>query len=108
MSELRRVDGNALGGVLSEIFAADLTMATSTCAGCRGVSPLAILHVYLDAPGAVARCPGCGAVQVRLVRSATRYWLDLSGIRVMEIPRDGIPGQDPPTEKSSQAHERPA
>ncbi|MDQ3947487.1 MAG: DUF6510 family protein [Actinomycetota bacterium] len=32
MSELLRVDGNALDGVLSEVFAADLTMATTTCA----------------------------------------------------------------------------
>jgi hypothetical protein len=89
MSELRRVDGNALGGVLSEVFAADLTMATTTCAGCRGMAPLAVLHVYLDAPGAVARCPGCGVVQLRLVSNETRTWLDLTGIRVLEIPRTG-------------------
>ncbi len=87
MSELRRVDGNALGGVLSEVFAADLTVATTTCAGCRAVAALAVLHVYLDAPGAVARCPGCGAVQLRLVHNESRVWLDLSGIRVLEIPR---------------------
>lgn len=86
MSELRRVDGNALGGVLSEIFAVDLTMATTTCAGCRGVAALAVLHVYLDAPGAVARCPGCDAVQLRVVSNETRTWLDLTGIRVLEIP----------------------
>jgi hypothetical protein len=86
MSELRRVDGNALGGVLSEIFAADLTMATTTCAGCRGVAALAVLHVYLDAPGAVARCPGCDAVQLRVVSNETHTWLDLTGIRVLEIP----------------------
>jgi hypothetical protein len=86
MSELRRVDGNALGGVLGEVFAADLTTATTTCAGCRGVAPLAVLHVYLDAPGAVARCPGCGAVQLRLVSNETRTWLDLTGIWVLEIP----------------------
>jgi len=85
MSELQRVDGNALGGVLSEVFAADLTTATTTCAGCRGVAPLAVLHVYLDAPGAVARCPRCGAVQLRLVRSETCAWLDLTGIRVLQI-----------------------
>ena len=87
VSELRRVDGNALGGVLSEVFAADLTTATTTCAGCRAVAPLAALHVYLDAPGAVARCPGCGVVQMRLVRNESCIWLDLTGIRVLEIPR---------------------
>jgi Family of unknown function (DUF6510) len=86
MSEVRRVDGNALGGVLNDVLAADFTMATTTCAGCRRVAPLAVLHVYLDAPGAVARCPGCGAVQIRLVRSERRAWLDLTGIRVLDIP----------------------
>jgi hypothetical protein len=92
MSELRWVDGNALGGVLGEVFAADLTMATTTCAGCRGVAPLASLRVYLDAPGAVARCPACGGVQVRVVRHESRSWLDLSGIRVLEIPGAAMPG----------------
>ncbi len=86
MSEPRHVDGNALGGVLSEVFVADLTIATTTCAGCRNVSALAVLDVFLDAPGAVARCRACGAVQLRLVRSETRTWLDLTGILALEIP----------------------
>jgi hypothetical protein len=86
MSDLRRVDGNALGGVLGDLFTPDLTMATTTCAGCRAKTPLAALHVYLDAPGAVARCPGCDTVQLRLVRHDTRAWIDLTGIRVLDIP----------------------
>jgi hypothetical protein len=61
-------------------------MATTTCAGCRDVAPLAGLRVYLDAPGAVARCARCGAVQLRLVRSESCTWLDLTGIRVLKIP----------------------
>jgi hypothetical protein len=89
MSELRRVDGNALGGLLSEVFVADLTLATTTCAGCRRIAPLAVLHVYLDAPGVVARCASCGGVQLRLVRNEGRAWLDLTGIQVLEIPRPG-------------------
>ncbi|HEV7865268.1 MAG TPA: DUF6510 family protein, partial [Acidimicrobiia bacterium] len=40
-----------------------------------------------DAPGAVARCSTCGAVQLRLVRNEARTWLDLTGIGVLEIPR---------------------
>lgn len=86
MSEPRHVDGNALGGVLSEVFVADLTVATTTCAGCRSVSVVAVLAVFLDGPGVVARCRSCGVVQLRLVRSETRTWLDLTGIRALEIP----------------------
>jgi hypothetical protein len=43
--------------------------------------------VYMDAPGAVGRCPTCGSAQVRLAASAERWWLDLSGVRALEIPR---------------------
>lgn len=86
MREPRHVDGNALGGDLSEVFVGDLTMATTACAGCHTVSAFAALDVFLDAPGAVARCRNCGAVQLRLVRSETRIWLDLSGIRALEVP----------------------
>ena len=60
-------------------------MATTTCAGCRAVAPLATIHVYLNAPGAVARCPGCNAVLLRVVRHERRAWLDLSGIKVLQI-----------------------
>jgi len=92
VSELRYVDGNALGGLLGEVFSADLTMATTTCAGCGGVAPFAGLHAYLDAPGAVGRCASCGAVQVRMVASEDRVWLDLTGVRALMIPRDAVTG----------------
>jgi hypothetical protein len=85
-TDVRHVDGNALGGVLGDLFAADLTLATTTCAGCRTEAPLATIHVYLDAPGAVARCPGCDTVLLRLVRNETRAWLDLTGMKVLEVP----------------------
>ena len=86
MNGPRHVDGNALGGVLSEVFVSDLTTATTTCADCATVVAFAALDVYLDAAGAVARCRTCGAVQLRLVRNAMRSWLDLTGIRALEIP----------------------
>ncbi len=89
MNEPRHVDGNALGGVLSEVFAADLTTATTTCAGCGAISPFAVLDVFLAAPGALARCRNCGAVQLRFVRADTSTWLDLTGIRALEIPMVG-------------------
>jgi len=91
MSEPRSVDGNALGGLLGEVFAVDLTMATTTCATCGDVAPLPSLSVYLDAPGAVARCSGCDGVQLRIVRNEQRWWLDLRGIRVLEIPHAAAP-----------------
>jgi len=84
--EDRHTDGNALAGPLREIFAVEVTAATGRCASCGRVGAVAELRVYLDAPGAVARCPGCDEVLLRLVRGPDRAWLDLRGLVALEIP----------------------
>jgi hypothetical protein len=85
--EDRRLDGNAIGGVLLELFAAELTVATSVCGSCGAVEQLARMHVYLDAPGIVGRCCHCEAVLLRIVRAPGRSWIDLSGMGSLELPR---------------------
>jgi len=84
MSETR-VDGNAIGGLLREIFALEMTDAQTTCAGCGAVNAVGRVHVYLDAPGAVVRCPGCEQVLMKIVHGGGRYWLDLTGVRCLEL-----------------------
>ncbi|HYL08109.1 MAG TPA: DUF6510 family protein [Candidatus Udaeobacter sp.] len=84
MSETR-VDGNAIGGLLREIFALEMTAAQTTCAGCGAVNAVGRVHVYLDAPGAVVRCPGCEQVLMKIVHGGGRYWLDLTGVRCLEL-----------------------
>jgi hypothetical protein len=73
------LDGNALAGALGEIFAVDVTAAVATCTGCGLVGAVATLRVYARAPGAVARCPGCDDVVLRVVRGPDQAWLDLRG-----------------------------
>jgi hypothetical protein len=80
------LDGNAAAGGLTEVFAFDVTVARTRCAGCGDTRPLAELHAYLTAAGTVLRCASCGAVQLRLVRSPDRAWLDLRGVEVLQIP----------------------
>ena len=80
------IDGNALAGPLGEIFAVDLTVATSRCASCGQTDPVAALHVYAHAPGMVARCPGCSAVVMRFVRTPAGASLDLRGCVTLQIP----------------------
>jgi hypothetical protein len=46
---------------------------------------MAQAHVYMDGPGAVARCQTCGQVLLRLVHTADRAWLDLRGLTCLEI-----------------------
>ncbi|MFJ9729361.1 DUF6510 family protein [Streptomyces sp. NPDC101209] len=80
------VDGNALAGPLSEVFAVDLTTATSRCAHCGCAGPLARLHVYAQAPGFVARCQRCKEVVLRIVHAKDAVWLDMSGTASLAIP----------------------
>jgi len=80
-----KVDGNAIGGLLREIFTMEMTAAETTCAGCGKVHAVGRVDVYMNAPGAVVRCPACGQVLMRIVRGRGRYWLDLTGIRCLEL-----------------------
>jgi hypothetical protein len=82
----RYLDGNATAGTLDEFFAFDVTVAVTTCATCRHSHAIAELRAYLDGPGIVLRCTSCEAVQLRVVRSPHRSWLDLSGVALVEIP----------------------
>jgi len=79
-------DGNASAGDMAAVFAFDVTVARTTCAACGDTRPMAELHAYLRSAGTVLRCASCENVQVRLVRSETDAWLDLTGVRVMQLP----------------------
>ena len=79
------VDGNALGGALGEVFVGEVTVARSTCGSCGAVREIGALAVYVQAPGSVARCPDCDAVLLRVVRAEGRIWLDLQGVRCLEL-----------------------
>ena len=81
----RTLDGNAVAGPLGELFALEITAATSRCAGCGATAPVAALVAYTDGPGAVLRCPRCEAVILRLVRGPRRLWLDLRGAAHLEF-----------------------
>jgi hypothetical protein len=83
------LDGNVLAGALSELFTIDITGATGQCVSCGTSGAIGQARVYADAPGLVARCPACGQVVLRLVRSAGRAWLDLRGITCLEVTLPG-------------------
>ena len=80
-----RLDGNAVAGVLDEVFAFEMTTVVSTCASCGAVGEVGVLHAYVHAPGTVVRCPRCGAVLMRVVRSDERLWVDMQGVRSLEF-----------------------
>ena len=84
------MDGNMLGGTLSELFTMDVTGAVGTCVSCGARWAIAQARVYPHAPGMVARCPACDAVLLRLVRGPDRAWLDLRGVTSLQV---AMPGQ---------------
>jgi hypothetical protein len=84
-----RLDGNALAGVLSDVFIAEVTTAVGQCAACLRTGPLADTAVYTRAPGLVARCRGCGAVLARVVQAPGRVWLDLRGLHFLQLAVSG-------------------
>lgn len=83
------LDGNVLAGPLSELFAVDVTAATSRCAHCGSTGPVARLRVYAPDLGLVARCPDCTEVVMRVVRTPDAAWLDMRGAAMVAIP---VPG----------------
>jgi hypothetical protein len=80
-----RWDGNAVGGALGDVFVPEMTLAITTCATCGAERCVGELRAYLRTPGVVLRCASCGAVQIRLVRGVERAWLDVSGVRLLQV-----------------------
>jgi len=86
------VDGNAIGGLLIDVFGTEMTAANSTCATCGASRPVAELVVYQRAPGTVVRCRSCGSVLMVLVRHRNAIAVDLSGLANLEPAGIGLIG----------------
>ena len=82
-----RLDGNAAAGLLQELFAFEITTATTICDGCARASPVGALLFYGQQLGAVLRCPACTQVMMVVTRPHDEWWLDLRGVRIMHIAR---------------------
>jgi Family of unknown function (DUF6510) len=80
-----RLDGNAAAGLLYEVFGTEVTVARGTCDGCGTVEAVGAVHLYRSA-GTVLRCPQCDAVLMLIVEGPGRVWIDLRGLRSLEVP----------------------
>ena len=79
------LDGNAAAGELSTIFAMDVTTAEGECAHCGAIKRFAEAHLYMHAPGVVARCAVCEHVLLRLVSARQRMFLDARGMTYLRL-----------------------
>jgi hypothetical protein len=80
------LDGNALAGPMSAIFAGDLTTATVECAGCGLTEPVGAVPVYGSPMGLVARCPGCDLVLFSYTELAVGRTLEMRGAAALRLP----------------------
>jgi hypothetical protein len=81
------LDGNAVAGLLQEVFAVEATTTVATCGGCGEPAPMGETHVYRGA-GFVLRCPRCEHALVTLVRADGRMWIGFPGIRTLQVSID--------------------
>jgi hypothetical protein len=80
-----RLDGNAIAGLLREIFATEMTTAVGTCGHCGATNAIGAVWVYAHAPGTVLRCPSCTAVLMTIVRARERLIVGAAGVRRLEM-----------------------
>jgi hypothetical protein len=79
------LDGNVGAGMLSEVFALEVTSARGRCAGCGAEAQVGAARAFVEAPGLVLRCASCDNALVVLVRAGDRYVLGLSGLTWLEL-----------------------
>ena len=79
----RHLDGNALAGVLHDIFGREMTNENGCCAQCGAVNALGAVHVY-RAAGDVVRCPSCGSVLVVIVQHVDGLRVSFESIRWLQ------------------------
>ena len=83
MTDDAHVDGNALGGVLMEVFGREMTDTHGSCASCGSVHAVGAMMVYRSA-GDVMRCPTCGNVVVVVTAIHERTRVHLAGMSWLE------------------------
>jgi hypothetical protein len=80
---MQAVDGNAIGGLLLEVFGTEMTGAPTVCGTCGDARPVGELVVYLRAPGTIVRCRTCDSVLMAFVTAHDRMCVDLLGLAVL-------------------------
>ena len=78
------LDGNAIAGLLQEVFAVEMTTATLTCTSCSAREPVGANHVFRGA-AVVVRCPRCDNALVTILKDDTRVSIGFVGVRMMEV-----------------------
>jgi hypothetical protein len=80
----RFVDGNAIGGLLADVFGRDMTADKGCCAGCGAVDVVAAARVYRSGPGDVIRCARCESVLMVIARVGSGVRVSFANLRWLQ------------------------
>ena len=81
------LDGNAVAGLLNEIFALEMTTSPVECANCGREGEMGTLLAFIQAPGIILRCPACENIILRVVQTPESFFLDLRGAAYLHLKR---------------------
>ena len=81
------LDGNAVAGLLVDIFAIDVTASLTECAACGQQGEMGSLLAFNQAPGIVLRCPACENVMLRIVETPEYYYIDARGSLYLRLEK---------------------
>jgi Zn finger protein HypA/HybF involved in hydrogenase expression len=79
------LDGNALAGLLADVFETEMTMAERRCQTCGARSALGAHRAYRGA-GVVLRCPVCGDIAMRIGILPDRHIVSITGELTLQAP----------------------
>jgi hypothetical protein len=81
------LDGNALAGLLHELFDVEMTIAPVECASCGRKGELGSLWAFAESPGYVLSCPACQNIIMRMTVIPDQIYLDARGAAYLRIPK---------------------
>ena len=90
MNRAFMLDGNAVAGLLQEVFAVEMTASPTVCAHCGRSGAVGTLLAFTQAPGAVLRCPACEQVVLRIVQTPDALYVDARGTLYLRLDRHPV------------------
>lgn len=88
------IDGNGIGGLLEQIFAAEPTSTLRICQSCRTEHPTGAHRAYRS-PGVTLRCPNSGDLALRISQQPGRTIVEFRGTWTLETSQ-ASPSDRPP------------
>lgn len=85
---VRHVDGNAIAGLLADVFVGEPSTLVVVCRHCGLSGPLGATDVEDDAVAAIVRCRGCTRTLLTAMRSDTGVSITVGSLDRLEMRPD--------------------